>query len=377
MDNFTLKFVLSYTTRGSDYKNFVLVCKQWHAVINELFPGGDAFCNHLSTLLMKFPNKNWNKLALQMNPNTIIKIPGSTGLPEFSMHYYRMIDFNIVMIYPDLDWNYWCISSWTNIDWDYVEANLWLPWSYSQFSKNPSVPWEFITRNRNGWWSFYDLSLIIDINIILQNPNENWSWDVVVQNNSINWNNIWLIQANRRNFSRFCRYNKNIMNDIEKYIKYVDFRCISHNSHLSEDFIAKYLNNCNCKWDFEGLSLHIAAWKIAKNNLDKPWDYNELSTKAIPLDDLIKHIDKPWNYETMSNWATLDYVRALPYKHWNIGLIVQHSKLSEIDLYALGKKSERMLSSNPNLTWRYVVDNADKIKWDFTALSHNLFGKSI
>ncbi len=392
--------ILSHTVCGKDYKNFVLVCKSWYVILNRLFPGGDVFCNHLLTLLEKLPNENWNYARLSGNhsmtleyikthPDCDWKYDNIFALADSMesiitnnlicndhhwLTYLKFINLQTVIKYHDYNWDYKHISAWFIIDWDYVDDNPDLPWNYECFSYNKSLTPEFFLKHlSNDNWNYTDLSYTLNIEFILNNLHLPWDWRFIYENPSITWDNIWRIPEDKRNISYFCAYNKNAIVNTEKYLDVIDFSTLSRNIFLTESFIMKHIN---APWDFATLSRQCKlTWNIVKNNLDKPWNFENMGFE-IPLNDLIQHIDKSWYYPRLSYNVSLDYVKANPNKPWSISSIVQTSKILEKDLDYIDKKYHKHLSTNPTLTWRLIINNMDKIKWDFNEMSVNEFSSS-
>src|SRR5690349_19235768 len=112
-DKYLLRRILGFIDNGRDYKAVCLVSRGWYRILQDLFPKGGKFINHLVTLFEKLPDKEWNYKWLSQNPN---------------------------------------------VTWEYIQANPDKPWDYTYLSGNPNITWEMVIANPGKLWSYFVLS---------------------------------------------------------------------------------------------------------------------------------------------------------------------------------------------------------------------------
>ena len=97
---------------GSMYKPLTCVNKNFNTILSGCVSKAaiNKMTNHLLTLLKLFPNKDWNRNSLSMNPN---------------------ITWEFVKTNPDKDWNWPELSGNPNITWEIVRDNPDRKWSWS------------------------------------------------------------------------------------------------------------------------------------------------------------------------------------------------------------------------------------------------------
>ena len=110
--------LFSFVNDGYTYKSVVFTCKKWNSFMKINYPEKrNKVCNHLLTLLQKYPNKPWNWCNLSANPN---------------------ITIDIVEKYSD-KWNWYWLSLNPNITFDIVDKYLDKPWSWDNLSVNKYI----------------------------------------------------------------------------------------------------------------------------------------------------------------------------------------------------------------------------------------------
>ncbi len=320
MNNHIIELILSFTTSGKDYKNFVLVCKDWYKTLNKLFPKGSIFTNHLTTLLKLFPNEKWNYDYLSKNPN---------------------IDIDYVKNNDDKPWNYENFSENPSVTWEIFKNNRGFPWYRDNFVKNPSITIDMLSR--------YILCPVYELS-----KNPNLTWGNILANPDSSWD------------YKSLSYNPNICNT-ENWQRILD------NADKDWDYFAMAAyGNLTFKIISENLDKfrHYGLW-VANKNFDYE-DFKKLELKKGH--DVLDHLD----YQTLSGnpRITLDIVKNNSNKPWKYQYLVQNPNVTWNDIVENKKlyKHASNFSSNPNLTWDIVVNNPD-IKWNFDSISCNHFGK--
>ena len=74
----------------------------------------------------------------------------------------------LLELYPEKPWNWYRLSSNSNITWDIVEQNLDKPWNWDRLSRNPNITWDIVKQNPDKPWDWRGLS-----------SNSNITWDIV------------------------------------------------------------------------------------------------------------------------------------------------------------------------------------------------------
>lgn len=391
MDINILENILCRTVSGKDYKNFCLVSRAWYTTINKLFPSGDKFCNHLLTLLMKFPNSS-----------LVDDSPTNEHWNYSSLSYNSSITANYIKANIDKPWDFHGLSENTAINSELVDEYPDKPWDYGELCNNPSISLDFLLRNydRNDIKRHISYNPNITWEIVQNNPNIEWSYDGLSCNSNITWeivsnnsgywdfermmqfnpNITWeIIQELPIYLRDFCTANPNVMLNIEDYEHLVDYRVLSQNFAITEEYVLKHLDK---HWDYSALSYRLQkiTWKLLSVTLDKPWDYQALSCKiSLSLEEFKKVMDKPWIFTYLSRCVSWDYILEFSKEpsidvqwdyrsmtlNYNIPLSIIFDNLDKPwDLY--------YLSFREDLTWREVV-NHPEIKWNFKSMSGNEF----
>ena len=85
--------------------------------------------------------------------------------------------FQFVLDNPQINWDYWYLSSNPNITWEIVKNNPEQEWDYEQFSVNPNITWDIVKFNDHLDWNYYRVSC-----------NPNITWEIIQNNPQIDWN---------------------------------------------------------------------------------------------------------------------------------------------------------------------------------------------
>ena len=70
----------------------------------------------------------------------------------------KIITWDIIQEYPDLNWDYYELSRNPNITWDIVLSNPNKEWNYDMLTVNPNITIEIIKNNLDKPWNFNILS---------------------------------------------------------------------------------------------------------------------------------------------------------------------------------------------------------------------------
>ena len=130
--------IFTCITYGSDYKTISLVDRYWNRLIKKVHPNAHLkFCNHLLTLLSRYPNQQWSWNDLSLNPN---------------------ITWEVVENHPNKPWDWYWLSKNPGMTWEIIKLNPNKPWKWNGVSQNPNITWEIVKLNPNKGWCWTGLS---------------------------------------------------------------------------------------------------------------------------------------------------------------------------------------------------------------------------
>ena len=200
--------------------------------------------------------------------------------------------------------------------------------------------------------------------IINEYPNKPWDWE-------------WLIENTNIKLEKYVPFNL-----IEKYKYKWNYKDLSENLNLTEEFILKYSYK---KWNINYL---IKNNKITNFNtltkfkninhydinkyLDKPWDWEWLIEninirveKYIPL-NLIEKYSYKWDYWELSFNLNLieEFILKYPYKLWNIDYLIENNKITDFNTLSKFKNiNEYIINRYPNKPWdwEWLIENTNII----------------
>ena len=204
---------------------------------------------------------------------------------------------------------------------------------------------------------------------------------------------IWLIE----NTDITIECNKNIfMNLIKKYKEKWNYRILSYNPNLTEEFILKYpykdwdikyLIENNKITDFKALSKfnNINQYIIDKYP-NKPWDWEWI----IENINIKKHKNKQ-NYRDLSYNPNIteEYILKYPYQNWDIRYLIKNNKITDFKALSKFKNITHCIIYkylNKPWDWEWIFINTSiyieeyipldiiekySYKWDYSELSYN------
>ena len=66
--------IFRFIDDGFTYKSVIFTCKDWKRIIDTSYSSmKNELTNHLQTLLLKYPEKQWNWTCISSNPNITIE----------------------------------------------------------------------------------------------------------------------------------------------------------------------------------------------------------------------------------------------------------------------------------------------------------------
>ena len=338
--------------------------------------------NITEEFILKYPDKSWDiKYLIENNKITDFK----------ALSKFKNINQSIINKYPNKPWDWeWLIEN-TNI---YIEEYISLDliekykykWNYWKLSYNPNLTEEIILKYSNKCWNINylidnnkitDFKALSKFKYLLQNIinaylDKPWDWE-------------WLIENTNNKIGYYISLDlieKYISLDLfEKYKNKWDYKYLSYNPNLTEEYILKYpyqnwsieyLIKNNKITDFKALSKFK---DIFKNTIDKypnkPWDWEWLIEntdvyveKHIPL-NLIEKYKNRFCYSYVLSFnpnLTEEFILKHPYKTWNIEYLIDNNKIT--DFKALSKFkyiNQNIINKYPDKPWdwEWLIENTN------------------
>jgi hypothetical protein len=188
------------------------------------------------------------------------------------------------------------LSENVNITLDIVKENLDKKWNYDILMMNKSFTWEDINYIKSLTLTTYEI--IIDTYISF---NPNITLDIVFDNPQFNWEYNFIIQ------------NKNIkLDDIKKYLPklekknnfLIDF--LSLNENVTWEYVVQ---NPQIKWSYDFLTSNKnITLNIIKANPDKNWNFNYLSRNlSITWNDIVSNPEINWDWDFISSHPNITW----------------------------------------------------------------------
>ena len=148
---------------------------------------------------------------------------------------------------------------------------------------------------------------------------------------------------------------------------------LSSNSQINFKFIK---NNLHMPWDWQYVSLNKNIKCIdIENNPDLPWNWTSISSNPnITWNFYKENMDKPWDLEILCNnpnieWD-LEFIRSnTEHVYWYSLCKNKHISCDFIK-YTCSKKQLYNISSNPNITIEYILNNLD-LQWEWRTISRH------
>lgn len=442
-DNIKLKDVLYYIScvddpllitkdNGNDDKYHQLLFKpwSWRYLFEKELPTYDFFkkSSDKSNFRTVMESEGLNPIITMINIlNKIIPLKDNEYKSIYSgISLNKNFDFDLLLKYPDLPWNYFrlsfnrsnlklsVISKLKDKDWNWtviperinidipgnnIEDYLDLPWDWEYMHKVKSdvINLDFVLKHIDQKWSWGGLLLhrnkIITYDFVLRTLNE--------LSDYVKWNN-WHALSEFVNFESIVE----TPSEFRRYLQW-DWARMSLNTTITFDFVFYFIDK---PWSFSLLSKH------PKLNIDVilkrpqlPWRWKQLSVhKNIKFEDMINNRHLPWDWSIVPYNPNVTYndIKSNPdinwnwgavtnglYKELNIDIVINElgdknldeltitSKMNikdnseDIDVFLrkYKKAADFGLSGNPYLT-EEVITNHPEIKWSWSSISNNEFG---
>ena len=253
------------------------------------------------------------------------------------------ITIDFINKHPEIEWDWYWISSNKNITMDDIINNPDKPWNKIGICYNPNITLEYIQSYDDDYWYWNILAnnekLSMDIiehysHKLTQysyalSCNENISWDFIARNLDKKWD-----------WDTIVRYSKINQEVIDKYPQFpFNFNTydIIFNEYFTFDFIKK---NLKTLYNSIGFSYYAKMEDIV-NNPDIEWFYEYISeNNNLTFEFINKNLDKGWdwcsisgntfNYEKRYSELVKKHLAAFRIQsHWNRAIFDPDYKLCQ------------------------------------------------
>lgn len=165
----------------------------------------------IPVMVIIYPDLPWNYNYLSENP---------------------LLTWEVFIQLQSKPWNYYKISQHRMVTWELVQQHNTIPWDYNGLSLNPNVTWHIVTRNPYKPWCFALLSRNPNIyfTILQRYPERPWCYANASHNPSITWEDV------------LC-----------KFAKSWDFHALSKNRTLTPNIVRQHPNR---NWDAKAIYAH-------------------------------------------------------------------------------------------------------------------------
>ena len=176
----------------------------------------------------------------------------------------------------DLPWDWVYLSCNKYITILDILNNIELPWSWDSVSSRDDITMDIVLNN-NVSWDWYSIS--VHEQITMQNIIDNYDKPWVIFGLSENPNfdiKIFIENIDKFPNCKLTDYEENDDDSVVSYISdddtYLEWSCISQNSHTTIDFI---MSNLHLPWCFNSFSLNPSVtMDMINNNLNFPWKWD-------------------------------------------------------------------------------------------------------
>ena len=277
----------------------------------------------------------------------------------------------ILIEYPNQNWDWYQLSMNPNITLDLIIEYLDLSWDWIGVSQNPNL-----TKNKLD--QLRDKGIYLNTGMLVSNPNLYLYIKDMLDNgdsNQINWRSLSMNSS--LEIDIITRYKDQ---DLDWFLisLYANIKTIDLD------------NNPDLPWKYDQLSLNRNLninIEYIKKNLDKNWNWYYLSHhKRIHITDILENPELKWSIVGLSQHPDLTPIVIERYSdyHWNINYICAGANFSIS--YLIEKYDDRLnmfhVSKNPSLTYEDLLESnwmgSPRRKWDHHSIIHHKnFGMDI
>jgi hypothetical protein len=259
----------------------------------------------------------------------------------------------IVLQYPNQQWNFDLLSRNPNISQAFMDEHHELPWNIEYRYENPNIDEHYIQEHNDGTiaWNYEILSTFkhLSIHFIESHIHENWDFFMLSAHPNVDILLLLRYPEKSWNYEYFCKENPNTSYKLYKqhpnFPWKKQFLCENQQFTWEE---AQLLEVEKCAYYFSN-NPNITL-SIIKKHPDLLWNWQGISRKVYLDEELFKdNIDCPWNYYWLSEnpYLTWSMVLENDDKEWELEYIYLHLPLNKT---ALEHLKRHFYILNPNIT---------------------------
>lgn len=415
----TLTSIFYFIDEPEQYKHVNLTCSLFNEILNEFYTEKQYNMNNqLTTLLTKFPGKNWNWSHL--SKNKCISMDFIISHPELPWDYDDVfVNPNFTMdlwdVISDLRtdtaplYNDWVFKSYIEghptLDIDFVLANhtncnfdsyIWrlvsahidikyinifphFPWNYTFVSKNRTLTPEFIDSHIDEEWDMDNLSQnahVITPDFIKKHPLMNWNWRHISGNMTTTFEFMLENLDKDLDWSEISAFDDLPICFVFEHLEYDwDWAMVSTNRYITIPLLREF-RNIPWNWSYLSSNVHISIEDIISNWFEFPWELDAIAERCVDPNFIVKQFG---NGCAVIQWLsycpklTLEFVRCV---NRTIPVASEWWDWSQItrSLLTFGKYNGPIEKQRQIQSFKSLFENPD-LPWDWNFLSHNTFGK--
>jgi len=213
----------------------------------------------------------------------------------------------LIILYPDLPWNWYCISSNKNVNIDWIKRHPTWNWKWGRngLSTNSNFKLKWIDMYPDKSWEFGEGGLSENTNIsiqwIIKYPKKPWNWFYISKNEGITYEFYEMFSDEKWSYNSFG---------------------LLVNPNLTIEWIQKYKNK---PWEWQFMTSKKTVnpeWCTVFPKITN-WGTGGFSSNPnLCLEWLKKYPKKPWDwFHSISENPNLEleWIETFPTKNWNWG----------------------------------------------------------
>lgn len=265
-----------------------------------------------------------------------------------------------IIDFPNKPWDFEKLSSNDQITWEFIKTYPELGWYFGGLFRNKNITFEIVRDNSwffQGLWRISD-EFEITWQDVVNNPQMNWDYSELIKHKCVTWD---IVLAHPEIFDNDAKY------------------LFMFNVHATLDIISKNDNIWDPDDFGEFIQLDHCTFKMIKecfNPLPRGEEFTWIvsTKKDVTPEDIMTYSDFPWDYNELSTNPNLTckFIKENLNKPWN------YKKLSRNNCFTMKDIEENPeipwdyseISRNHNLTLEFIERYIDK-PWVYNILSAN------
>jgi hypothetical protein len=403
---------------GATWKNIRLISREFRDVCSRHdIAMMRRFSDHLLMLVTKFPDKDWDWVALSRrlpwkyilnhvnkrrdyilqhtthsdtvfnmviqpwNWDTLCKrkdIPvGALDVfgEKIRPHLSCCVKWEYIVANPHADWQWENVSRYVDISWDIIKSHPTIPWSGKDLSANPYIGWDdtFLSPWCNTDWVVLSGNYSIKAIDVITHPDLPWNWFELSCNPSVftaavvlpdkPW--CWSALSEHEEVLSIAIANPNLPWDWYQLAMFADMKTI--------------LSRPDIPWDYDALSWDPSiTWEYIISRPDIKWMRRGLSSnRSIPIQKIVENLNIgddnwDWDIEELTYRATMSEIKKYPEVQWSWKVKSRTASWEDIIGNPDVPWDWDCISANPYITWDIIANNQDK-PWNWKIISFNKF----